>query len=304
MLDQAEEAGTLKKGQTIVEFTSGNTGIGMAMWAAAKGYNISLFMPDSVSAERMKLFCYFGAKCHLMPRELGGARAIDSIGPKFRKDPMFFYTSQFDNKANPQIHYDTTAVEIIEAFDDLPVDYLVCGIGTGGHISGCGKRLKEKWPNLKNYAVEPEESHIFEKGGDGSWDLHKLMGMAPDFIPGNYWPEYVDDVLKINGNVSWDYARRAGKEEGLLCGITSGGCLAGVAQLFEQGIVDPRDNRTILTFAYDSAERYLSFTPFLPPPVVKLSGLEYLTAEEMQIFKKRISETSPQWLDWTETKIV
>lgn len=250
MVRDAEEQGLLKPGSTIIEPTSGNTGIGLAMVAAVKGYRIILVMPESMSVERRNILKAYGAEIVLTPRERGMKGSMQKAEELAIELDNVWIPSQFDNPSNPSIHEVTTAQEIL---DDFPggVDYLVTGVGTGGHISGVAKLLKQKMPGIQVFAVEPAESAVISGGEPGP---HGIMGIGAGFIPGNLDQSLLDGLLPVEKTAAFDFTRRAAKEEGLFVGISSGASLAAVAQLLER--VDK--NSTILTFNYDSGERYLS----------------------------------------------
>lgn len=250
MVRDAEEMGLLKPGSTIIEPTSGNTGIGLAMVAAVKGYRIILVMPESMSVERRNILKAYGAEIVLTPRERGMKGSMQKAEELAIELDNVWIPSQFDNPSNPSIHEVTTAQEIL---DDFPggVDYLVTGVGTGGHISGVAKLLKQKMPGIQVFAVEPAESAVISGGEPGP---HGIMGIGAGFIPGNLDQSLLDGLLPVEKTAAFDFTRRAAKEEGLFVGISSGASLAAVAQLLER--VDK--NSIILTFNYDSGERYLS----------------------------------------------
>lgn len=250
MVKDAEEKGLLTKGSVIIEPTSGNTGIGLAMVAAVKGYRIILVMPESMSVERRNILRAYGAEIVLTPREKGMKGSIEKSEELAAELSPSWIPSQFENSANPDIHETTTAQEILADFPE-GIDYLVTGVGTGGHITGIARVLKKEMPSLKVYAVEPAESRVIA-GGDPS--PHGIMGIGAGFIPGNLDKTLLDGTMAIEKTEAYDYARRAAREEGLFVGISSGASLAAVAQLLEK--VDRES--TILTFSYDTGERYLS----------------------------------------------
>ncbi len=257
MIDDAERRGAIAPGRTtIVEPTSGNTGIGLALVAAVKGYRLILTMPESMSVERRKLLVAYGAELDLTPRELGMKGAIARANELAADIPDAWIPMQFDNPANPAIHRATTADEIARDFPD-GLDYLVTGVGTGGHITGVAEALKPRWPHLKVYAVEPTASPVLSGGAAGP---HPLQGLGAGFVPGVMRTDLLDGVLQVDGPAAMDYARRAAREEGLLVGISSGAALAAVAQL----VPSVPDGSRILTFAYDSGERYLSVEALWP----------------------------------------
>jgi len=250
MVEDAEQRGVLTKGSTIVEPTSGNTGIGLSMVAAVKGYRIILVMPESMSVERRSILKAYGAELELTPRELGMKGSIDRAAEMAKEMDGAWIPSQFDNPANPSIHEETTAREIIKDFPE-GIDFLVTGVGTGGHISGVSRILKKKMPGIKVFAVEPADSPVIGGGEPGP---HGIMGIGAGFIPANLDLNLIDGVFQIEITEAYEFALRAVKEEGIFVGISSGASLAGVSKLLEQS-----DNKgTILTFSYDSGERYLS----------------------------------------------
>ncbi|RPH33455.1 MAG: cysteine synthase A [Bacteroidales bacterium] len=250
MIEDAERNGILKPGMVIVEPTSGNTGVGLAMVAAVKGYKMILVMPESFSVERRKLMSVYGATFVLTPREGGMKAALDKAVEIVQGDKNAWMPSQFDNPANVDIHRKTTAQEIINDFPD-GIDYLISGVGTGGHISGVAEILKSKFPKLKVFAVEPELSPIISGGKPGP---HPLQGIGPNFIPGNLNMKILDGVITINKDEAYDYTRRAALDEGLLVGISSGASLAAIAKKIPEIPVGSK----VLTFAYDTGERYFS----------------------------------------------
>ncbi|MCK4748702.1 MAG: cysteine synthase A [Bacteroidales bacterium] len=250
MVKDAEELGVLRPGFTIIEPTSGNTGIGLAMVAAVKGYRIILVMPESMSVERRNILKAYGAEIVLTPRERGMKGSMEQAAELAGEIGDAWIPSQFDNPSNPAIHEMTTALEILEDFPD-GINYLVTGVGTGGHISGVARILKQKMPGLKVYAVEPADSPVIGGGEPGP---HGIMGIGAGFIPGNLDTSLLDGTIPIEKGSAYEYTRRAAREEGLFGGISSGASLAAVAQLLEK--VDPRS--IILTFNYDTGERYLS----------------------------------------------
>ncbi len=257
MVEDAEASGKLKPGGVIVEPTSGNTGIGLAMVAAVKGYRLILVMPDSMSIERRRLMLAYGAEFDLTPREKGMKGAIARAQEIIDATPNSWMPQQFDNPANIDVHVRTTAQEILSDFRDQPVDALITGVGTGGHITGCAKVLKQAWPALKVFAVEPTLSPVIS-GGQPS--PHPIQGIGAGFIPVNLDVSLLDGVIQVAPEDAKEMARRAAREEGLLVGISSGATLAAIAQkLPELG-----DNPRILGFNYDTGERYLSVPDFLP----------------------------------------
>lgn len=250
MIEDAEERGVLKPGSVVIEPTSGNTGIGLALVCAVKGYRLILVMPDSFSIERRMLMKAYGAELELTPRALGMKGSIARADEIAAETPGGWIASQFANPANPAIHRRTTAEEIARDFPE-GVDYMVTGVGTGGHITGCAEVLKVRWPQLQVYAVEPTLSPVLS-GGDPS--PHPIQGIGPGFIPDVARPELFDGVIQVAPEDAMAYARRSAREEGLLVGISTGASLAAVAQLRP----DMPDGSRVLTFTYDSGERYLS----------------------------------------------
>jgi cysteine synthase A len=250
MIEDAERRGVLKPDTVVIEPTSGNTGVGLAMVCAVKGYRLILVMPDSFSIERRKVMIGYGAELELTPRELGikGSMArADEIAAEL---PDVWIPSQFANPANPEVHRRTTAEEIAADFPD-GLDYIVTGVGTGGHITGCAEVLKERWPNLRVYAVEPTLSPVLS-GGEHT--PHPIQGIGAGFIPDVARPELFDGIVQVAPEDAMHYARRSAREEGVLIGISSGASLAAVAQLRPQ----MADGSRVLAFNYDSGERYLS----------------------------------------------
>lgn len=250
MIEQAEKDGILKEGATIIEPTSGNTGVGLAMVAAVKGYKLILVMPESMSVERRKLMSAYGSEFVLTPRELGMKGAINKAEELIQATPNSWMPSQFDNEANVDAHRQTTAQEIIADFPD-GIDYLVTGVGTGGHITGVGEILKVKFPNLKIFAVEPEASPVISGGAPGP---HPLQGIGAGFIPENLNESILDGVIKVSQEEAFSMVRSLAKEEGVLAGISTGASLAAVAKKKDEFGTQAR----ILTFNYDTGERYLS----------------------------------------------
>jgi cysteine synthase len=250
MIEDAEKKGLLSKDSVIIEPTSGNTGIGLAMVAAVKGYRIILVMPESMSVERRKLMSVYGAEFVLTPRELGMKGAIAKAAELLGSTPGAWSPSQFENPANPAIHFETTAREIAADFDQ-GLDYLITGVGTGGHISGIARHLKPIWPKLKVFAVEPELSPVISGGSPGP---HPLQGIGAGFIPVNLDTALLDGVIKVSKEDAFNFSRRLVREEGIFAGVSTGASLAAVnlkLQEFEPG-------SRILTFNYDTGERYLS----------------------------------------------
>ncbi|RDV17074.1 cysteine synthase A [Pontibacter diazotrophicus] len=250
MIEDAERKGLLNKDSVIVEPTSGNTGVGLAMVAAVKGYQIFLVMPESMSIERRRLMAAYGAKLELTPREKGMKGAIERAREMVEENNNAWMPMQFDNEANTQIHIDTTAQEILEDFPD-GLDYIITGVGTGGHITAVAKVLKGRFPNLKVYAVEPSASPVLSGGQPGP---HPIQGVGAGFIPSIMDTTLLDGVVQVDADEAFDYTRRAAREEGLFIGISSGASLAAVGKKIEE---IPEGSK-VLTFCYDTGERYLS----------------------------------------------
>ena len=257
MIEAAEKDGSLKAGGTIVEPTSGNTGIGLAMAAAVKGYKLVLVMPESMSVERRRLMLAYGATFDLTPREKGMKGAIERAIELVETTPGAWMPQQFENEANIDVHVRTTGPEILADFKDSPIDVLITGVGTGGHITGVTQFLKQHWPNLKVYAVEPEASPVISGGQPAP---HPIQGIGAGFIPRNLHTDLLDGVIKVDAAAAKDFARRAATEEGLLVGISSGATLAAINQKLAEL---PAGSR-VLGFNYDTGERYLSVPDFLP----------------------------------------
>lgn len=257
MVEAAEKSGELKPGGTIIEPTSGNTGVGLAMVAAVKGYSLVLVMPESMSLERRRLMLAYGAKFDLTPKEGGMKGAIDRAKELVDQTENAWMPQQFENAANFEVHTRTTAMEILDDFADAPIDVMITGVGTGGHISGCASVLKEKWPNFKAYAVEPEGSPVISGGQPGP---HPIQGIGAGFIPGNLHTSSIDGAITVDPEKAKEMARRAASEEGMLVGISSGATLAAIAKKLPELDSGAR----ILGFNYDTGERYLSVPDFLP----------------------------------------
>lgn len=257
MVEDAEARGALKPGGTIVEPTSGNTGIGLAMVAAVKGYKLVLVMPESMSIERRRLMLAYGASFDLTPREKGMKGAIERAMELVAGTPGAWMPSQFDNAANPAVHARTTAQEILADFADGPVDVLITGVGTGGHLTGCAEELKRHWPSLKAYGVEPALSPVINGGQPGP---HPIQGIGAGFIPGNLHTAAIDGAIAVDAEEAKNMARRAAREEGMLVGISSGATLAAIATKLPELPAGTR----VLGFNYDTGERYLSVPDFLP----------------------------------------
>lgn len=250
MIQAAEKSGQLKTGSVIIEPTSGNTGIGLAMVAAVKGYRLILSMPESMSVERRKIMKSFGAELVLTPREKGMGGAIEKAEELLRETPNSWMPSQFTNPVNVTVHRDTTAQEILQDFPE-GLDYLITGVGTGGHITGCAEVLKAKFPALKVLAVEPEKSQVIagkEKG------LHRIQGIGAGFVPAVLNKAILDGTIAVSEEAAFAMTRRCAAEEGVLVGISSGATLAAV----EQVLPGLSPNSRVLIFCYDTGERYLS----------------------------------------------
>jgi len=256
MIEDAEKRGVLKPGATIIEPTSGNTGVGLAMVAAVKGYQLILVMPESMSIERRRLMLAYGARFDLTPKEKGMKGAIARAQELAAQTPGAWIPQQFENPANVDVHVRTTAQEILADFPD-GLDALITGVGTGGHITGVAQVLKAKFPKLKVFAVEPAASPVIS-GGQPS--PHPIQGIGAGFIPANLHTQLLDGVIKVEGDAAKDYARRSAREEGLLVGISSGATLAAIAQK----LPELPAGATVLGFNYDTGERYLSTPDFLP----------------------------------------
>ncbi|MBA3878334.1 MAG: cysteine synthase A [Sphingobium sp.] len=257
MIEAAEASGALKPGGTIIEPTSGNTGVGLAMVAAVKGYKLVLVMPESMSIERRRLMLAYGATFDLTPREKGMKGAIERAVALVEATPGAWMPQQFENPANIDVHVRTTAQEILADFADTPIDAIITGVGTGGHITGVAETLKSHWPQLKVYAVEPEASPVISGGAPGP---HPIQGIGAGFIPTNLHTSAIDGAIQVAGDAAKDMARRAAAEEGMLVGISSGATLAAIAKKLPDLPSDAR----VLGFSYDTGERYLSVPDFLP----------------------------------------
>ena len=257
MVEDAEARGALKPGGTIVEPTSGNTGIGLAMVAAVKGYKLVLVMPESMSIERRRLMLAYGASFDLTPREKGMKGAIERAQQLVDETPGAWMPSQFDNGANPAVHTRTTAQEILADFAETPIDVMITGVGTGGHLTGCAEELKKHWPAMKAYGVEPALSPVINGGQPGP---HPIQGIGAGFIPGNLHTNAIDGAITVDAEEAKEMARRAAREEGMLVGISSGATLAAIASKLPSL---PAGSR-VLGFNYDTGERYLSVPDFLP----------------------------------------
>ena len=257
MIEEAERTGQLQPGGTIIEPTSGNTGIGLALVAAVKGYKLVLVMPESMSIERRRLMLAYGASFDLTPKEQGMKGAIARATELVEQTPGAWLPQQFENPANIAIHVRETAREILPDFIDTPIDALITGVGTGGHITGCAEVLKAEWPNLKVFAVEPTLSPVISGGQPGP---HAIQGIGAGFIPANLHTQLLDGVIQVDPADAKEMARRAAREEGMLVGISSGATLAAILQKLS----DLPDDARVLGFNYDTGERYLSVPDFLP----------------------------------------
>ena len=256
MVEDAEASGKLQPGGTIIEPTSGNTGIGLAMVAAVKGYKLVLVMPESMSLERRRLMLAYGASFDLTPKEKGMKGAIARAEELVSQTPGAWMPQQSENPANISVHERTTAQEIIADFPD-GIDVLITGVGTGGHITGCARVLKAKWPKLKVFAVEPSASPVISGGTPAP---HPIQGIGAGFVPKNLDTTLLDGVIQVDAEPARDMARRAAREEGLLVGIASGATLAAIGQK----LAELPAGSTVLGFNYDTGERYLSIEGFLP----------------------------------------
>jgi cysteine synthase A len=250
MIEDAEKKGLLNPNSIIIEPTSGNTGIGLALVAAVKGYKVILVMPESMSVERRKLMEIYGAEFELTPREKGMKGAIERAAELVLETPNAWSPQQFNNPANIEIHKTTTALEILADFPE-GLDYVITGVGTGGHITGVAEVLKEKFPNLKVIAVEPELSPVLSGGNPAP---HPLQGIGAGFIPQNYHANVIDEVIQVSKDDAYEFTRSIAKKEGILVGVSSGASLAAVSKKLQS---IPNDAK-VLTFNYDTGERYLS----------------------------------------------
>jgi len=255
MVEAAERSGVLRPGGTIIEPTSGNTGVGLALVAAVKGYKLILVMPDSMSVERRQLMLAYGARFDLTPHDKGMKGAIARAYTLSLSIPGAWVPQQFDNPANMEVHAGATAQEIVHDFPQ-GVDVLISGVGTGGHLTGVAQTLRQRWPRLRVYAVEPAESPVISGGLPG---VHSIQGIGAGFVPKNLKVDLLDGVITVPGPLAMDYARRCAREEGLLVGISSGATLAAIAQKLPE--IPPQS--MILGFNYDTGERYLSVAGFI-----------------------------------------
>jgi cysteine synthase A len=256
MVEDAEKSGKLKPGGTIIEPTSGNTGIGLAMVAAVKGYKLILVMPDSMSVERRRLMLAYGAKFELTPRAGGMKASIARALELLEVTPGGWIPQQFENPANIEAHVRTTAQEILADFPE-GLDYLITGVGTGGHLTGTAQVLKKAWPGLKVFAVEPTASPVIS---GGTHTPHPIQGIGAGFVPANLHTALLDGVILVDGDAAKDYARRSASEEGILVGISSGATLAAIAKKLPEIAA----GSSVLGFNYDTGERYISVDAFLP----------------------------------------
>jgi cysteine synthase A len=250
MIEDAEERGILKKDSVIIEPTSGNTGIGLAMVAAVKGYKLILVMPESMSLERRRLMAVYGATFELTPRTQGMRGAIARAQEMVAQTPNAWMPQQFENEANITVHKRTTVKEILQDFPG-GLDYIITGVGTGGHITACGEELKKVWPKLKVLAVEPAKSPVISGGQPGP---HPIQGIGAGFIPRNLHMDAIDGAIQIPEEEAFDFARRSAREEGIFVGISSGAALAAV----NRKLSEMADGSRVLTFCYDTGERYLT----------------------------------------------
>jgi len=257
MVEDAEASGALQPGGTIVEPTSGNTGIGLAMVAAVKGYKLILVMPESMSLERRRLMLAYGASFDLTDKAKGMKGAIERASELVASTDGAWMPAQFENPANVAVHIRTTAKEIVADFSDSPPTALITGVGTGGHLTGCAEELKRHWPEMKAYAVEPELSPVINGGQPGP---HPIQGIGAGFIPSNLHTQAIDGAITVDAEEAKDMARRAAAEEGILVGISSGATLAAIAKK----LPDLEPGARVIGFNYDTGERYLSVPDFLP----------------------------------------
>ncbi|GAA5057990.1 cysteine synthase A [Erythrobacter westpacificensis] len=257
MVEDAEKSGALKPGGTIIEPTSGNTGIGLAMVAAVKGYKLVLVMPESMSIERRRLMLAYGASFDLTPKEKGMKGALERAAELVGETENAWMPQQFENPANVEIHARTTSAEILADFKDAPIDYMITGVGTGGHLTGCAEALKKEWPSMKAFAVEPELSPVISGGQPGP---HPIQGIGAGFIPGNLHTNAIDGAIKVDAEEAKEMARSCAREEGLLVGISSGATLAAIKSKLAELDAGTR----VLGFNYDTGERYFSVPDFWP----------------------------------------
>lgn len=257
MVEDAEKSGALKPGGTIIEPTSGNTGIGLAMVAAVKGYKLVLVMPESMSIERRRLMLAYGASFDLTPKEKGMKGALERAAELVEQTDNSWMPQQFENPANVEVHARTTAAEILADFSDAPPACMITGVGTGGHLTGCAEALKKEWPEMKAYAVEPELSPVISGGQPGP---HPIQGIGAGFIPGNLHTNAIDGAIKVDAEKAKEMARRCAREEGLLVGISSGATLAAI----DTKLAELEAGTRVLGFNYDTGERYFSVPDFWP----------------------------------------
>ena len=257
MVEEAEKSGALREGGTIIEPTSGNTGIGLAMVAAVKGYRLILVMPESMSLERRRLMLAYGATFDLTPKELGMKGALARAQELLDRTDGGWMPQQFENPANVEVHAHTTAREILEDFADAPPAVVITGVGTGGHLTACAEELKKAWPGLKAYAVEPTLSPVISGGQPGP---HPIQGIGAGFIPANLHTQAIDGAIQVTAEEAKDMARCCAAEEGLLVGISSGATLAAI----QQKLAELPPGARVIGFNYDTGERYLSVPDFLP----------------------------------------
>jgi cysteine synthase A len=255
-VEAAEASGQLKPGGLIIEPTSGNTGVGLALVAAVKGYKLILVMPESMSVERRRLMQAYGASFDLTPRERGMKGAIERAAELAAQNPGAWVPQQFENPANIEVHVRTTAQEILKDFPE-GLDALITGVGTGGHITGCAEVLKKAWPGLQVFAVEPTLSPVISGGAPGP---HPIQGIGAGFIPVNLHTDLLTGVIQVEAEEAREYARRSAREEGLLVGVSSGATLAAIAKK----LPELKPGAKVLGFNYDTGERYLSVPDFLP----------------------------------------
>jgi len=256
MIEDAEKRGVLKKDSVIIEPTSGNTGIGLAMVAAVKGYKLVLVMPESMSIERRRLMAAYGATFELTPRAQGMKGAIARAQELVAQNPKAWMPQQFENESNIEVHKRTTVQEILNDFPE-GLDYIITGVGTGGHITACAEVLKQKWPKLKVLAVEPAKSPVISGGAPGP---HPIQGIGAGFIPKNLHKDTLDGVIQVTEEEAFEFAKRSAKEEGIFVGISSGAALAAV----NKKLSELPDNSRVLCFCYDTGERYLSIENLFP----------------------------------------
>ena len=257
MVEDAEASGKLKPGGTIVEPTSGNTGIGLAMVAAVKGYTLVLVMPESMSIERRRLMLAYGATFDLTPKEKGMKGAIERATEIVEGTTGAWMPTQFENPANVEVHVRTTAKEILADFAEQPIDVMITGVGTGGHLTGSAEEMKRQWHSMKAYAVDPAASPVINGGAPGP---HPIQGIGAGFIPGNLHTDVIDGAITVEADDAKEMARRAAREEGMLIGISSGATLAAIAKKLPELEAGTR----VMGFNYDTGERYLSVPDFLP----------------------------------------